>query len=168
MRTALDLSRSGLAEARRSVQALRPGPLADDGLVTALRATVRLWQEQHATPARLEVSGPVDPEHEEVQTALLRFTQEALTNVARHARASQATVTVSRVGGWLIIDVFDDGVGFDVAAARPEDAVGGYGLVGIRERLSAVGATLSIESSPGAGTTVTATVPLTTQTGAPS
>lgn len=168
VRTALDLSRSSLAEARRSVQALRPGPLSDDGLVTALRATVELWQEQHDIPARLEVSGPVDPGDEDVQVALLRFTQEGLANVARHSRASTATVTASRVGDELIVDVFDDGVGFDVSTLGPGDATGGFGLAGARERLAAVGATLSIESSVGGGTTVTATVPLTPRREGPS
>lgn len=168
VRTALDLSRSSLAEARRSVQALRPGPLSDDGLATALRGIVELWQEQHGIPARLEVTGPVDPDDEDVQVALLRFTQEGLANVARHARATTATVTVSSVGDELIIDVFDDGVGFDVSALGPGDATGGFGLAGARERLAAVDATLGIESSVGGGTTVTATVPLTREGGGPT
>ena len=167
VRTALDMSRSSLAEARRSVQALRPGPLSDDGLVTALRRTVELWQEQHDIPARLEVSGTADPGDEDVQVALLRFTQEGLANVARHARATTATVTVSEVGDELIVDVFDDGVGFDVSGIGPGDAQGGFGLTGARERLAAVDAALSIESSIGGGTTVTATVPLTPRRGDP-
>lgn len=168
VKAALDLSRSSLAEARRSVQALRPGPLSDDGLVTALRATVELWQEQHGIPARLEVTGPVDPDDEDVQVALLRFTQEGLANVARHARATTATVTVSTVGDALIVDVFDDGTGFDVPALGPGDATGGLGLTGARERLAAVDGTLGIESAPGEGTTVTATVPLTPRREGPS
>lgn len=168
VRTALDLSRSSLAEARRSVQALRPGPLADDGLATALRATVDLWEEQHGVPARLEVAGPVDPEDEDVQVALLRFTQEALANIARHARAASATVTATRVGDELIIDVFDDGVGFEASALGPGDASGGFGLTGARERLAALDGSLAIESTPGEGTTVTATVRLTTRRTVPS
>ena len=168
VRTALDLSRSSLVEARRSVQALRPGPLTDDGLVTALRATVELWQEQHGIPVRLEVSGPVDPGDEDVQVALLRFTQEGLANVARHSYASTATVTVSRVGDELIVDVFDDGVGFDVSALGPGDATGGFGLDGARERLAALDGSLAIESTPGEGTTVTATVRLSTRGAVPS
>lgn len=161
VRTALDLSRSSLVEARRSVQALRPGPLTDDGLVAALRATVERWEQQHGIPAHLEVAGPVDPDDEAVQVALLRFVQEGLANVARHARATAVTVTVSAVGDELIVDVFDDGVGFEPSALGPGDATGGLGLAGAGERLSAVGATLGIESSIGGGTTVTATVPLT-------
>lgn len=159
VRTALRLARSSLAEARRSVHALRPGPLSADGLIAAIREIVDLWTEQHARPVRLEVTGDVEPTDEAVQTALLRFTQEGLANIGRHAQASQATVTISGVGDVVMIDIFDDGVGFEVAALGPGDADGGYGLAVARERLATVNGQLSIESAPGAGTTVTATVP---------
>jgi signal transduction histidine kinase len=159
VRTALRLARTSLAEARRSVQALRPGPLSGDGLIGAIRQTVDLWSQEHALPVRLEVTGDVEPTDEAVQTALLRFTQEGLANIGRHARAAEATVTVSGMGDLVMIDIFDDGVGFEVAALEPGDAGGGYGLTAARERLAAVHGRLSIESAPGAGTTVTATVP---------
>lgn len=159
VRTALALSRASLTEARRSVHALRPGPLSTDGLLGALRSFVGSWQDQHAIPARLEVTGAVEPTDAAVQTALLRFAQEGLANIARHAGASQATITLSAVGDQLMIDIFDDGDGFDVGAVGPGDADGGFGLIAARERLAAVGGELSIESTQGTGTTVTAIVP---------
>jgi signal transduction histidine kinase len=98
-------------------------------------------------------SRPLPPR---VEAALYRVCQEALTNVARHARAGRVTVrliaTPERV--WLIVE--DDGRGFD-ASEVPEDR---HGLVGMRERAEMLGGTLQVRSSPGAGTRVEATVPL--------
>lgn len=165
IRTALRLSRSCLAEARRSVNALRPGPLEADDLLGALRSTVADWQERTRVPCRFTVTGtpvPVDPAR---QTAVLRIVQEGLSNVARHADAARATVTVSYLDDQVMIDVFDDGVGFDPSAPMPPGAEGGYGLSAARERLDQVGGWLAVESAPGAGATLTATVPVTVPAG---
>lgn len=173
VRTALELSRSSLAEARRSVNALRPGPLEADDLLGALRSAVIGWQEHTAVPCRLTVIGTPVPVDLDRQTAMLRIVQEGLTNVARHAEATQATVTVSYLDDQMMIDIFDDGAGFEPTAPAPPGAEGGYGLSAARERLDEVGGWLSVESAPGAGTTLTATVPVTdpptdTATGSPS
>lgn len=165
VKTALELSRSSLTEARRSVLALRPGPLSASSFATAFHETVRAWQQQHEIPLRVDLAGIVEPDDEKTQIALLRFLQEGLANVARHAAASEATLTVSGIGDQLIIDIFDDGVGFDPNALGPGDSQGGFGLVTARERLKSVGADLSIESSPESGTTITAIVALHQSTG---
>jgi signal transduction histidine kinase len=92
----------------------------------------------------------------DVETALYRVIQEALTNVARHARARHVSVVVQRHDGKAIAIVEDDGVGCD-----PESGGSGrLGLVGMRERITLAGGRLDIESAPGDGTTVIARVPL--------
>ena len=88
----------------------------------------------------------------DLEVALLRTAQEALTNVAKHARASRVGVTLSYMDAQVTLDVRDDGVGF-------ASVNGGFGLLGIRERLAAFHGTLEIESDPGAGTAICATLP---------
>jgi two-component system sensor histidine kinase UhpB len=89
----------------------------------------------------------------EVETALYRITQEALTNVARHARARSVRVRVAAEGRVLRLDIEDDGVGL------PRGSTTGLGLVGIHERVRAIGGTLSIASNPGAALTVRVPLP---------
>jgi signal transduction histidine kinase len=83
---------------------------------------------------------------------LYRITQEALTNVARHSRATSVDVILERRGDQVILIVEDNGVGFDPGRTRSERP--GFGLLGMKERAALVGATLQIESQPGNGTTV--------------
>jgi signal transduction histidine kinase len=87
-----------------------------------------------------------------------RVVQEALTNALRHARAAHAEIHLVQVGGSLRITVQDDGVGFDVAAARK--AAPGLGLVGMKERVDVLGGDLEIVSRPGAGTRISVSLPL--------
>ncbi|HSJ45333.1 MAG TPA: ATP-binding protein, partial [Euzebyales bacterium] len=96
-----------------------------------------------------------------VDDALLRVAQEALTNVGRHAGASQVDLTLSYLDDLVLLDVQDDGVGFDVSTADGDGDVthGGYGLTSMRERLTLVGGVLVVESTPAEGTTVAARVP---------
>jgi signal transduction histidine kinase len=84
--------------------------------------------------------------------------QEALANTARHASATRVTVTLSYLGDAVSLDIDDDGVGF--AGVPQPRAEGGYGLAGMRERIGAVGGELHIESAPGSGTTIAASVPV--------
>ena len=116
-------------------------------------------------PLRLDLAGVAEPQDDQTKIALLRFAQEALANIERHSQASEATLTVSSVGGHLIIDVFDDGVGFDPRELGEGGTGGGFGLAGARERLAGAGAELNIESRAMEGTTVTAIVPLTRDAG---
>jgi signal transduction histidine kinase len=93
----------------------------------------------------------------EVETALYRIVQEALTNIVKHAEASRVSILLTRKDGNALAVVEDDGLGFDPGAARDE----GLGLVGMRERVGLVGGRLRIESSTDAGgTTLVAEVPL--------
>ena len=89
--------------------------------------------------------------------SLLRVTQEALANIAKHAGASRVIVSLSYLGDTVTLDIDDDGVGF-AGRAGPR-ANGGFGLIGMRKRIASVGGELSVESAPGQGTTIAVSVP---------
>ena len=110
------LARDSLAEARRSVQALRPQALEDSRLPEALAAEVTRWSATSGVAAEVETTGEARALHPEVEVTLLRVAQEALANVARHAGASRAGVTLSYMEDVVTLDVRDDGVGFTLEA----------------------------------------------------
>ncbi len=149
------LARANLTEARRSVRALRPGQLEQASLPEAIGTLARSWSEGSMIDADLETTGTVVRASPDTEAAVFRAAQEALSNVAKHAQAAKVQVTLTYLGDTLLLDVADDGTGFDVGAAT-----GGYGLVGMRQRLGRVGGTLTVESSPGSGTILNASVPL--------
>jgi signal transduction histidine kinase len=155
--TARRTARDGLGDVRRSVRALRPDLLEDAGLQAALDRLVRRWSDDTGVSAELRTAGRSFALRPEAETALLRTAQEALTNVARHAQASRVVVSLSYLDDVVTLDVDDDGVGFD-GMPRPR-VDGGYGLVGIGERIAAVGGELSIEAAAGQGTTIAVSVP---------
>jgi len=157
--TALELARQSLGEARRSVQALRPAPLDDAQLPDALAQVVADWSRVHAVPAEAVVTGTARPLHPEIEVTLLRATQESLANVARHARAGRVGVTLSYMEDVITLDVRDDGIGFDPAQVDRPSERGGFGLLGMEQRVARLGGSLAVESEPGAGTAVSATVP---------
>ncbi|MFD0787948.1 sensor histidine kinase, partial [Micromonospora azadirachtae] len=100
------------------------------------------------------------PLHPEVEVTLLRAAQEALANVARHARASRVGLTLSYMSDVVTLDVRDDGIGFDPdVRPAPRQTDGGYGLTAMRQRVTGVGGELTVESEPGGGTAVSASVP---------
>jgi signal transduction histidine kinase len=152
---ARSLARSSLTEARRSVRALRPEQLENATLVDALGELTCGWSQQSGIPAELETAGTAGRAPADTEAALFRVAQEALTNVGRHAKAAKVRLTLTYLGDMLLLDVADDGVGFD-----PDGDTAGYGLVGMRHRLAGVGGTLTVESAPGYGTTLNAAVPL--------
>jgi two-component system, NarL family, sensor histidine kinase UhpB len=142
---------------RRASHDLRPPALDDLGVVPALEQFARGLPALGGVDVRFvgSTEGRLAPS---VETALYWVVQEALTNIARHARARRVWVHVERAPSSVTCVVSDDGVGFDLAAVagRPDR---GLGLISIRERLGALGGTLAIASSPGAGTTLTAKLP---------
>lgn len=156
--TARRTARDGLTEVRRTVAALRPDLLRGVSLDQALDRTVRGWSAAAGVPAEVRRTGEPVTLHPDTETALLRTAQEALANIARHAGATRAVVTLSYLGDTVTLDVDDDGHGF--AATPAPHPGGGFGLPGMRERIRAVGGRLDVESSPGEGTTVAATVPV--------
>jgi signal transduction histidine kinase len=158
--TAAELARSTLVEARRSVQALRPEQLETARLPEALADVAARWSEVNGVPAAVTTTGTARPLHPEVEIALLRTGQEALANVGKHAAAGRVGVTLSYMEDVVTLDVRDDGIGFDPAALPGEPVDGtGFGLTGMRQRVARVAGRLEIESAPGEGTAVSATVP---------
>jgi signal transduction histidine kinase len=155
---ARSLARSSLTEARRSVRALRPEQLENATLAEALGELTRNWSQQSGIAAELEISGTATRAPADTDAALFRVAQEALTNVSRHAKAAKVRLTLTYLDDMLLLDVADDGTGFDPAGDSGRS--GGYGLVGMRQRLARVGGTLTVESTPGYGTTLNAAVPL--------
>jgi signal transduction histidine kinase len=155
------LARDSLGEARRSVQALRPEPLEEATLPDALDELARRWSQTEAVELSFATTGEPRPLLAEVEATLFRVAQEALTNVAKHAGASKVGLTLSYTDQAVLLDVRDDGVGF---APRRRDGNGrrdghGFGLDGMRQRLRRVAGSLAVESAPGDGTAVSASVP---------
>jgi signal transduction histidine kinase len=163
------LARDSLAEARRSVQALRPQALEDSRLPEALAGEVARWSATSGVAGEMETTGQARLLHPEVEVTLLRVAQEALANVARHAGAARAGVTLSYMEDVVSLDVRDDGAGFAVAPvedgranghlAGETPAAGGFGLISMRQRVTRLAGQLEIESEPGAGTAVSASLP---------
>jgi signal transduction histidine kinase len=148
------LARESLDEARRSVDALRPEPLEGGRLSEAVAGVAERWSALNGIPAQVTTTGAARPVQPEAEFALLRAAQEALANVARHARASRVGLTISYMENEVALDVRDDGVGFDPAV--PDR---GFGLVAMRQRIAALSGTLQVESEPGGGTAISACVP---------
>lgn len=151
---ALGLARAALREARRSVLDLAPHALEEATLPAALESLV--GQPGSGAPAEVTITGDPVPLHPEVEAAVLRVSQESLTNASKHARASRVGVTLSYAGDEIVLDVRDDGVGFD--PGRPARA-SSFGLRGMRQRVERLAGTLTLESAPGHGTAVSVRLP---------
>jgi PAS domain S-box-containing protein len=137
---------------------LRPTALEDEGLHSALTNYVRNWAKHFGINAQLHTNRETgDRLPPLIETTIYRLAQEALNNVAKHARANHVDVVLERnADEWSLI-IEDNGVGFDPSSAEPERR--GFGLVGMRERAALVGAQLQVESAPGRGTTVILRMP---------
>jgi signal transduction histidine kinase len=157
---AINLARESLTEARRTVHAVEPSMLAEAQLPDAINDMVRRWVEVHHVDTALIVTGDARPMHPDVEVALLRTAQEALTNVAKHARANRVGLTLSYMEDLVTLDVRDDGIGFEPTVKRANGSTnGGFGLAGMRQRVQRLAGRLDIESEPGGGTAISATVP---------
>lgn len=154
-------ARQHLAEARRLVWSLRPGPLERGALAGALEVLVESGFPNGKVDAELRVEGDVYPLQPEHEVALFRSAQEALTNITKHAVASRVICTLTFLDDRVILDVNDDGCGFDVAHPTP-GPMGGLGLIGLRERVAAVGGAVLIDSAPSTGTNLNVTIPTAT------
>jgi len=149
-----ELVASTLHDVRRLAVELRPSALDDFGLVPAVERLVSNLSEQSDLVVDLEARLGDRRLPPEAETALYRIVQEALTNVVKHASAHRVSITLVRKDGSAVVVVEDDGNGF-----RPDEVrTGALGFVGMRERVELVGGRLTVESSPGAGTTLVAEV----------
>ncbi|MFI5545133.1 sensor histidine kinase [Streptomyces sp. NPDC051815] len=167
VRTATGIAAHGLAEARRLVHDLAPSELADGaGLPGALRAL----DAGPDVEVRFHLEGTPSPLPDRVQSALLRIAQGALANVREHSGARTAALTLSFLGDQVVLDIADDGHGFTEprtgAAATAGATAGtgaagrGHGLPAMRARVRQLGGDLTIESTPGEGTVLSAAIPL--------
>ena len=146
-----ELARTGLAEARRSVAALRPQLLEDGNLQTALHRLVSQMRTTIDTALIYESKGTAYPLPAEVENHLLRMGQEALTNAVKYADANEIRVELVYEAAQCLLRVQDDGRGF---SAGNVPLVGGFGLLGMSERAAQMGAQLTIQSEPGQGTEI--------------
>jgi signal transduction histidine kinase len=144
-----------LQDVRRLAVELRPKALDDFGLVPALERLVENFGEQTGMTVQLEARLGPHRLPDEVETALYRITQEALTNVVKHARARRVSIVLTRRDGSATAVIEDDGRGIGDA-----DDTEGLGLLGMRERLELINGKLSIESSEETGTAIVAEVPI--------
>ena len=150
-------AREALLEMRSLLFELRPGSVAEEGLVPALRKHLAAVQGRTGLVIRLEVSPdptrlPLPTEH-----ALYRIAQEAIHNVVRHARAHEVNVRITSPSTSVRMEISDDGVGFD-----PERRTDGLGLAGMAARAERLGGSVTVESAPGRATVVTAVLPAAT------
>jgi signal transduction histidine kinase len=149
-----------MREMRSLLLALRPVALEEAGLARAIEGVCHAYSERLRIPVRSEVGlaglGPTGLPPA-LEHAVLRVTQEAVANAARHAEPGQVTVFLHTDSGHVLLEITDDGCGFDVT--RPPNA-SGLGLHTMRDRVAELGGQLSIDSAPGAGTRVRASFPL--------
>ena len=153
---ARDLLISGIEEMRGLAHGLYPRILEDLGLVAALTWLGRSTQTRSGVHVHLLAPASLPIERSDVGAALFRVAQEAVANAVRHSGAKHVTITLTADAKTTSMIVRDDGCGFDPEAAA---ASGGMGLFAMRDRMSLVGGTLTTDSAPGAGTTVTAIAP---------
>jgi signal transduction histidine kinase len=144
---------------RRYSHDLRPTILDDLGWLPAIRVLAERVSKRADLSVRVKTTfdGRLPGA---VEIAIYRIVQEALTNVTKHAQASRVSIQVRRSGGVLSCSIRDDGAGFDPAAVRSDRSRSGLGLIGMQERLSAIGGMLAIDSAPGRGTKLLIKVPV--------
>ena len=147
---------------KQMIRGLRSPKLEQQGLVSALATLFRDARKVHGVTIRASVNldwvaDELDPV---TVLALYRIVQEAVSNAATHAGVSEAAVTLRSADGVIIAEIRDEGCGFELSDSRAAPDGGHVGLAGMRERAELVGGSLTVETSPGKGTTVRARVPM--------
>ncbi|MEI2691628.1 MAG: sensor histidine kinase [Anaerolineae bacterium] len=153
-------STNALGELHQIIADLRPQILDDMGLPAALKWYIQSYQQRRSLPTELIVEGSPYRLPAEYETVLFRITQEALTNIAKHAGATRVVVTLSFTPNELRLSVQDNGRGFDPQQAlKRSGRNAGWGLLGMRERASLIGGQVSIDSASGQGARIAVAVP---------
>lgn len=155
------LTEQTIENLRRLIRAMRPIYLEDLGLVTALEMLIREAAAQLHIPVQLKKTGTEIRLDSEVELALYRIVQEGMSNIIRHANASQVDLTIEYTDTNILIRLEDNGIGFEVPVSTSEySSAGHYGLLGLFERADLVGANLEIISELGSGTQITISLPI--------
>jgi len=150
----MDLLEETTKTIRNVMAELRPSVLDDYGLTAALRWYGKQFSDRTGISVQLKVDEMSSRLAEMVESALFRISQEALTNVAKHADASKLIVTMDESDGLLKLIIADNGKGFDIASINKAEVRTGWGILNMQERIQALGGQLLIESEPGKGTNV--------------
>jgi len=153
------LVENSVNEVHRFARELRPAVLDDLGLIPALDAYTKNLSEREKIKIQMTAFGGVEALGSAKRTVLFRVAQEALTNVSRHAQASQVKMSITEISGAIRMEICDNGKSFHVGKALTARNPHRLGLVGMRERVEMVGGTLTIESARGQGTIVRAEIP---------
>jgi len=152
-------TREGLSEVRRFIANLRPGQIAERGLVESLREYLRAYGNTYNVRISFEAD-PAPRQADEVEIVLYRIVQEALQNAHKYARGAPLTVRLAHHAGALTLSVRDEGPGFDPREVARRAGRSNWGLTSMRERAELIGARLTVASRPGHGTEVTVVLPL--------
>jgi signal transduction histidine kinase len=155
------LVEKSVIEVHRFARELRPAALDDLGLIPALHTHNRSVAERNKIKIHLTAFAGVEALGDNERTVLFRVAQEALTNVVRHARATQVKMSISKIPGAVRMEISDNGRSFLVEKTVSAISPKRLGLVGMKERVEMVGGNLTIESLRGKGTTVRAEIPVT-------
>ena len=153
------LVKEGIVEARRLVDSFRPPILDDIGLVPAIEKYLRRVGKENPLSVTLLVDNPDFRMSPQAEAAIYRVVQEAVFNAQRHAGATHVEVKIARDENLLMLEITDNGQGFDLAAVNAEGD--NWGLIGMQERAEVLDGSLEIISKIGRGTTVVAKLPLT-------
>ncbi len=161
LRNLREMSDQAITELRNIMANLRPAQLDDLGLAPALRWYLSQHQARYPTThVQLNIEklpGRLPPEHE---TILFRVVQEALTNIQRHAQATQVSLNLAQNRSSVRLEMIDNGVGFDPKQPPRHEPGSGLGLPGMRERVALVNGRLEVDSAPGKGTRIVVELPL--------
>ncbi|MCA1738651.1 MAG: sensor histidine kinase, partial [Actinobacteria bacterium] len=160
---ARSIARESLVEARRLMWALRPESLDRSSLSETLANLAERYSEEFGIDVSATVTGTPHSLTPDIEITLMRVAQEALTNCRKYAQARQVTLTLSFMNNLVALNVQDDGVGFDPAELHPDSSdqsTGGFGIMGMRERVEQLRGTLMVESAFGEGTTLMVAIPV--------
>jgi len=150
---------NSMSAVHKFARELRPAALDDLGLIPALHAYSKNLTERKNINIQMTAFGGVEALGAAKRTVLFRVAQEALTNIARHAHATQVRISISEISGAIRMEINDNGKSFNVGKTLAASSNKRLGLVGMKERVEMVGGSLAIQSSPGDGTTVRADIP---------
>ena len=164
---ARQVARTGLEEARRSVLALQPPGLDHVSLEDAVSRELQSLAGP-GLAVRTSVHGSPAPAPAQIEAALFRITQEAVSNIRKHANASRVDAVLDYGPESIMLTISDNGLGFDPAVLRGAEPSGGFGLTSMTERVAQLGGDFRVESAPGRGTRLMARLPLETPATAPS